>query len=85
MILTTGTPVMATGGFGAPCINNYIIITCHALFSLSVPLRSSHSICADKKQILLIITALFALDPTTTNAEPEFKCFCRENRAQYQA
>ena len=24
MLLTTGTPVMATGGFGAPCINNCI-------------------------------------------------------------
>ena len=25
MLLTTGTPVMATGGFGAPCINNCIL------------------------------------------------------------
>ena len=26
MLLTTGTPVMATGGFGAPCINNCILL-----------------------------------------------------------
>ena len=26
MLLTTGTSVMATGGFGAPCINNCILL-----------------------------------------------------------
>ena len=26
MLLTAGTPVMATGGFGTPCINNCILL-----------------------------------------------------------
>ena len=60
-----------TGGFGAPCINNCILL----LHVMHFSAFGCHSICADKKQIMLIITALFALDLTTTNAEPEFKCF----------
>ena len=34
MLLTTGTPVMATGGFAAPCINNCISLLLYIILCL---------------------------------------------------
>ena len=44
MLLTTGIPVMATGGFGAPCINNCILLLQQYILETNLILRNVGSV-----------------------------------------